>query len=66
VVGPLTAGAGGILVLIGFISFISAIAGSGSPVYFVFAVIGLPILGIGVMITKFAYMGRIMRICRRR
>lgn len=52
---------GGIFLAIGLISFFSAFGGMGMPKYFWCAFVGMPLLGIGGAITKFAYMGAISR-----
>ena len=61
VLGPGMAVVGGILIAIGLGSFFVAFGSSGPPRYFWCAFVGMPLLGIGLMITKFAYMGRIAR-----
>jgi hypothetical protein len=60
-VGPIVAGVGGLLVLTGMISFFSAFGGFGPPKYFWCAFLGMPILGVGIVLTKLGYMGRIAR-----
>lgn len=64
VVGPLMIGIGGFLTLIGMVSFFSGFGSSmefgrmpGPPKFFWCAFVGMPIAGIGIMITKFAFMG---------
>ena len=61
VVGPLMMGVGGIFLAIGLISFFIAFGGGGFPRYFWCAFIGIPLLGIGSGITKFAYLGAVTR-----
>jgi len=61
VVGPVVAVVGLIFVLVGLASFFSAFGGSKPPGRFWCAFIGIPLLGLGVMITKFAYMGKVAR-----
>ncbi|MBI9019579.1 MAG: zinc ribbon domain-containing protein [Phycisphaerae bacterium] len=60
-IGPLMIVIGGIFAIIGFVSFFSAFGGGGPPRYFWCAFIGMPLIGIGTMICKFAYMGKIAR-----
>ncbi|MBL7222776.1 MAG: zinc ribbon domain-containing protein [Candidatus Brocadiae bacterium] len=52
---------GGIFLLIGLGSFFASFGSFGPPRYFWCAFIGLPLLGLGVGITRFAYMGAITR-----
>jgi len=60
-IGPLVAGVGVVFAAIGMISFFTAFGGSGPPRYFWCAFVGLPLIGIGLGITKFGYMGAITR-----
>jgi hypothetical protein len=60
-VGPIVAGVGGLLVLVGMVSFFSAFGGFGPPKHFWCAFLGMPILGVGIVLTKLGYMGRIAR-----
>jgi hypothetical protein len=61
VVGPLVAGAGLILTIIGVGSFFSSFGTFEPPRYFWCAFVGLPLLGVGLGICKFAYLGSITR-----
>jgi hypothetical protein len=62
VIGPLVLGTGVVFALIGFGSFFSAFGSfSGPPRYFWCAFVGLPLIGVGTFITKFAYMGAVTR-----
>jgi hypothetical protein len=60
-VGPAVALVGLGFLAVGMISFFSAFGGGGPPRYFWCAFVGMPLLGIGIGITKFAYMGSIFR-----
>jgi len=60
-VGPTVALAGLVLTAIGMISFFGAFGGGGFPRYFWCAFLGIPMLGVGLMICQFAYMGKIGR-----
>lgn len=61
IVGPSLAAVGGVLTLIGMASFFSAFGSFGTPRYFWCAFLGIPLLGVGLTITKFAYMGAVFR-----
>ena len=61
VLGPMLIVAGGIFAAIGFVDFFRAFGGSEFPRLFWCAFVGLPMFGIGMGITKFAYMGKIGR-----
>jgi ribosomal protein L40E len=60
-VGPVIAGMGLLFLVIGLVSFFSAFGGGGFPRYFWCAFVGMPLLAIGVGITKFAYLGAVAR-----
>ena len=61
-VGPLVLGTGVVFTAVGFISFFSAFGSfSGPPRYFWCAFVGLPLMGVGTAMTKFAYMGAVTR-----
>jgi hypothetical protein len=60
-IGPAIAAIGVLLTVVGLISFFSSFGGFEPPRYFWCAIIGLPLLGVGVGITKFAYLGTITR-----
>lgn len=47
---------GGILTLIGFIDFFSSMGSTNMPTLFVLSFIGLPILGVGIVLLKFGYL----------
>lgn len=61
IVGPSLVLIGGILTLIGLVSFFSAFGTMGPPRYFWCAMVGMPVGMIGLMMTLFAYMGAIAR-----
>jgi Double zinc ribbon len=60
-IGPMVAVAGFIFTAIGIGSFFAAFGSFEPPRYFWCAFVGLPLLGIGGAITRFAYMGAIAR-----
>lgn len=60
-VGPLAALLGLALAAVGFVDFFRAFGGGGPPRYFWCAFLGLPLLGVGLMLTKLGYLGRFMR-----
>ncbi len=60
-IGPIFIILGGIGLLIGLIDFFLAFAGHGSPRLFWCAFLGIPLLGIGAMMTQIGFAGRIMR-----
>lgn len=61
VVGVAVLGVGLIFMAIGLISFFSAFGSFGPPRYFWCVFVGMPLLGIGSMICKFAFMGAVAR-----
>ena len=62
VAGPLIAGVGLIFMIIGLISFFSAFANrNGSPRLFWCCFVGMPLLFIGVVLSKFGFMGAVAR-----
>ena len=61
VAGPLLALVGVILIGVAFISFFSAMGGSGMPRYFWCGFVGMPFLFIGVVMCKFGYLGSVVR-----
>jgi hypothetical protein len=61
VIGPLVAAVGLVFVVIGLGSFFASFGSFQPPRYFWCAFVGLPLLGLGVFITKVAYMGRFFR-----
>ncbi|HPC97191.1 MAG TPA: zinc ribbon domain-containing protein [Sedimentisphaerales bacterium] len=60
-VGPLLALLGLGLATVGIVDFFRAFGGDGPPRYFWCAFLGLPLLGVGLMLTKLGYLGRLMR-----
>lgn len=60
-VGPAIAGIGLLLMIVGMVSFFSAFGGFGPPRYFWCAFVGMPLLFVGIAISKFAYLGAITR-----
>ncbi len=61
IVGPIVAGAGVLLIIIGIISFFMAFGGSGPPKYFWCAFLGMPLTFAGAVMTSYGYMGKVMR-----
>ncbi len=61
VIGPLVVLTGVIFTAIGMISFFSAFGSFGMPRYFWCCFVGMPLMGIGGAICKFAYLGSISR-----
>ena len=62
VVGPALALLGLAFIVIGFGSFFAAFGNhDGPPRYFWCAFVGMPLLGVGLMISKFAFLGRVSR-----
>lgn len=59
--GPALIAVGLVLVVIGFGSFFSSFGSFGAPRYFWCAFVGIPVLGVGVAMTKFAYLGAVTR-----
>ena len=59
--GPVVAGIGAVFTAIGLISFFTAFGSHEPPRYFWCAFVGLPLIGIGLALTKFGYMGAISR-----
>jgi len=57
VVGPLLVAVGAIFLIIGIGNFFMAFGGMGPPRYFWCAFVGIPLLGVGVGLTKFAFLG---------
>jgi hypothetical protein len=53
--------AGLIFTIVGFGSFFSSFGSFGPPRYFWCAFVGLPLLGVGLGICKFAYLGAVSR-----
>lgn len=61
VVGPVVLIIGVIFTAIGMVSFFSSMGTHSGPSYFWCAFIGLPLIGVGSSICKFAYLGTISR-----
>jgi hypothetical protein len=61
VIGPATALVGLLFVVIGFGSFFASFGSFEPPRFFWCAFVGIPLLGVGVMISKFAYIGTVFR-----
>jgi hypothetical protein len=61
IVGPLTALTGLTFVIIGVASFFSAFGTFEMPRYFWCCFVGVPLLGVGLIMTKFGYIGSIYR-----
>jgi len=61
ILGPGIAVVGLIFMVIGVASFFMAFGGSGPPRFFWCAFIGMPILFVGIVISKFAYVGAVSR-----
>jgi ribosomal protein L40E len=61
IIGPAIAGIGLLFLAVGLVSFFSAFGGGGFPRYFWCAFVGMPLLAVGVGITKFAYLGAVAR-----
>ena len=55
--GPTTAALGLLLTVIGFGSFLSSFGSHEMPRYFWCAFIGLPLLGVGVAMSQFGFLG---------
>jgi len=60
-IGPIMLGIGIIFIAVGVISFFSAFGSFESPKYFWCCFVGVPLMGIGARITKYAYMEKIAR-----
>jgi hypothetical protein len=61
VIGPAIAAVGLVFMLIGLVSFFSAFGGGEFPQYFWCIFVGMPLLAIGMTITKFAFLGAAAR-----
>jgi hypothetical protein len=60
-VGPAIAGIGLLLTVVGIAGFVNSIGTSEPPRRFWCAIVGLPIMGIGLWISQFAFIGTITR-----
>ena len=61
IAGPLIAITGLLLIVIAFISFVTAMGGYEPPKYFWCAFVGMPLLFIGNVMSKFGYIGAVAR-----
>jgi hypothetical protein len=61
IVGPLMIGAGVLFSAIGFISFFSSFGTFEPPRYFWCVFLGFPLLALGAAVTKFAFLGSVLR-----
>jgi hypothetical protein len=61
VVGPILAGIGLLLTFIGMVSFFASFGSFQPPRYFWCAFLGLPLLGVGLAISKLAFLGAFVR-----
>jgi hypothetical protein len=61
VVGPSAALVGLVFTIVGISSFFSALNDFGPPRYFWCAFVGIPLIGVGMMISQLGYMGAIYR-----
>jgi hypothetical protein len=59
--GPALIGVGLILMIIGFASFFGSFSGPGMPNYFWCAFLGMPVLFVGIVMTKWGYLGAAYR-----
>ncbi len=60
-IGPAMVAIGLIFIVIGFGSFFTAFGSFEPPRYFWCAFVGMPLAGVGMMISKFAYLGTVTR-----
>lgn len=60
-VGPVVAVVGGLFMLVGFVDFFSSFGGMEPPRLFWCLFVGMPLLGLGLGMTKAGYLGRITR-----
>jgi hypothetical protein len=59
--GPIIAGVGLVFVIIGMASFFSSFGAFEPPRYFWCAFVGLPLVFVGLVMTKFGYLGAVVR-----
>ena len=62
IVGPLLAVVGLIFLVIGMVSFFSAFGSHEAPKLFWCCFVGMPLLFVGVTMSKFGYLGAVMRV----
>ena len=60
-VGPILAVVGLIFMIVGLVDFFGAFGGGGPPKRFWCLFVGMPLLFVGGVMTKFGYMGEIFR-----
>lgn len=60
-IGPVMVAVGLLFLIVGIGSFFASFGSFGPPRYFWCAFVGMPILGVGVGICKFAFMGPVAR-----
>ena len=61
VVGPVVAVVGLLFIIVGMISFFSAVAGGGSPRLFWCIFVGMPVFFVGSTLCIFGFMGAVAR-----
>lgn len=61
IIGPALLLMGLCFVVIGFVSFFAAFSGNGRPDKFWCVFVGMPVLFVGAVLTKFGYMGKVAR-----
>jgi hypothetical protein len=61
IIGPSVAGIGLLFTLVAVASFFSALGTFEPPRYFWCAFVGLPLLAVGIALSKFAFMGAVTR-----
>jgi hypothetical protein len=60
-IGPLVAVVGLIFIVVALVSFFSSFGTFGRPRYFWCAFVGMPLLALGIGLSKYAYMGAVAR-----
>jgi RNA polymerase subunit RPABC4/transcription elongation factor Spt4 len=61
VAGPVIAATGLVLMIVGLVNFFMAFGGMEPPRLFWCAFVGIPLLGVGGILTSYAFLGRFMR-----
>jgi len=61
VAGPVIALVGIVLIVVAFISFFRAMGSYESPKYFWCGFVGMPLLFVGIVMSKFGYFGAVVR-----